>query len=808
MSDFPAHVRKTDFATVKQSVEEHCRRVAELSASSLKSSGLYSVGYLAGIVHDCGKYTDEFARYITKAADGEKVVRGSVNHTFAGVIYMLENYHDESDAVSALTCEIIAYAVGAHHGLFDCVDLYGYSGFTHRTQKSKDEISYDYAVSNFRKYCITKEESDVLFAAARGEIQQILTRLQGQYRQNGAGFVFGLLVRTVLSALIDADRTDTAEFMSGQSLDGQAADSELWKKLLDNVERRIAEFKNDTPINRARAAFSEQCKAFAVNNGSGIYRLDLPTGGSKTLSSLRYALAQADTYNKKRVIFVIPLLSVLEQNSAVIRDCVKAPEAVLEHHSNVVLERDDRDAEDLYRNLTQTWDSPIVITTLVQLLNTVFSGKSADIRRMKALCDSVIIIDEIQSLPKKTIDMFNVAMNYLTQICGATVVLCSATQPDFEGCEYPLKLAEPCEIVKRDSALFDVFRRTKVIDSTSAAGMSIESLAEFTGQVSQTADSVLVICNTKSTASRLYDELKLAKDETRVLFHLSTSMCMKHRMNVMNAIISHLERQRKGEEQRRIICVATQLVEAGVDFSFQSVIRVRAGIDSVAQAAGRCNRNGEYGELCQVYIVNLDADAERLGRLAEIKSAADVTTSLLYEYRRAPEEFDNDILGGKSIENYYKKLFSRPELRNSFGYPQDFGALGKHKLFDLLGQNLALRKHVNFKERYVLGQSFKTAGDAFKVFDDDTVDVLVPYDDEAKETVADLCSQRAEYDYAFVKETLAKAQRYTVKLFRYQFEKLWEEGLIYFDKRQNFAILHETCYDAQTGFHAPDITAF
>lgn len=800
LSGYPAHIRKLNNVISTQSVEAHCRNVADNVSLSLQSIGMFNIGYLAGIIHDCGKYTNAFATYIRNAADGEEAVRGSVNHTFAGVIYILENYHDNKNAIAMLTSEIIAYAVGAHHGLFDCIDLYGNSGYLHRLEKSKDELAYNSAISCFHQYCCTKEETDRLFTAACEEMQVIQAKLQGEYKQNGAWYMFGMITRTVLSALIDADSRDTAEFMSGHGTPQIKADNDLWVKLLKTVEYKLSDFKSDTPINKVRAKFSEQCKTFAEKNGTGVYRLNLPTGGSKTLSSLRYALEHSYIHSKKRIFFVIPLLSVLEQNSKVIREYTDADSMILEHHSNVILDREDSETADLYHCFTQSWDVPIIITTLVQLLNTLFSGKRADIRRMQGLCDSVIVIDEIQSLPKKTIDMFYMAVNYLKGICNATVVLCSATQPDYIRCDYPLHLTEPSDLVVYNSELFDVFKRTKVEDRTNSSGMSMEELTDFTWDVTDSVQSVLVICNTKKTSARLYEGLKQNNREKHRLFHLSTAMCMQHRIDVMKAIMAHLEQQKNGTEKRKIVCVATQLVEAGVDFSFQSVIRIRAGIDSVAQAAGRCNRSGEYGNLCPVYIVNLNADAEHLGRLKEIKAASDVTTSLLYEYHRNPYKFNSDLLSDKSISWYYKTLFSRTEISNSFGYPQKFDSMCEYKLFDLLGFNNALRKRTQFNNTFILGQAFKTAGNAFRVFDDDTVDVIVPYNESAKKIIADLCSELSKYNFTYGKKLLSDAQRFTVKLFQYQFDKLREEGLIHFDEHRFFASLDENYYDAQTGF--------
>ncbi|MBQ2726264.1 MAG: DEAD/DEAH box helicase family protein, partial [Clostridia bacterium] len=239
-------------------------------------------------------------------------------------------------------------------------------------------------------------------------------------------FLYGLLVRLLTSAVMEGDRRDTAEFMSGAVYPPEA-DQNLWQTLLAGMEAKLNTLDSSSPINAARRKISDICRE-AAGKHSGVYRLNVPTGGGKTLSALRYALAHAEKYSKKRIIFTFPLLSVLEQNSDAIRKYT-GDDFVLEHHSNAVQEKISPEKLDDYELLTENWSSPIIITTLVQLLNTMFDGKTSSVRRFHALTDTVIVIDEVQTVPGNMLTLFNLAVTFLAEFCNTTVLLCSATQP-------------------------------------------------------------------------------------------------------------------------------------------------------------------------------------------------------------------------------------------------------------------------------------------------------------------------------------------------------------------------------------------
>lgn len=789
-----AHITEINGQRVEQSVASHSLNVAAYAAQKLKGMNLRHTAYLAGLLHDMGKCTDQYQDYLRRAANHEDVKRGSVNHTFCGCIYLLKKYHSgRPQGMDTMACELLVYAMGSHHGQFDCVSLENTSGFEKRLYKDAAEIEYPQAVERFLVQCVSSEEIDRLFLLAQNEITSLFQSLKIQFGKGATQihFLMGLAARMVLSAVIDGDRRDTAEFMSGTKHSFRAGSPNLWEEQIQFLEQKLSAFDATAPINRVRRCFSELCRDFACQHGGGIYRLTLPTGAGKTLSALRYALHHAKTYEKKRVIFVIPLLSILEQNSGVIRSFLQDQSILTEHHSNVVKTFETPEELDHYELLTETWESPIVITTLVQLLNTLFSGKTTAVRRMSALTDAVIVIDEIQSLPKRVTNMFNMALNFLAGACGATVVLSSATQPCFDETARPLRYSQPVDIVPYDPAIFDTLKRTRIVDYTSPYGMSLEELADFSQSLLQEGSSLLIVCNTKESARKLYDELD--SRSASKLFHLSVSMCPAHRADTL----AHIHTALDGRE--KAICVSTQLVEAGVDFSFESVIRVEAGLDNIAQAAGRCNRSFDFGGIRSVYIVKLRQDAEKLGMLPEIAAAQQCTEQLLHQFADNPQSLDADLLSEKSIAQYYNLLFGHSAIKGQFGFPRILSHDQREQLFDLLADNPNHIKRPEFKGRYFFNQAFKTAGELFEVFDENTTDIIVPYNEQADQVIADLFSQKAAHDYGFLKECIERAKPYTIHIFKHQYMKLMEYGMLLSDKQNRFLALNKQYYHAETG---------
>ena len=646
---YPAHIRKVDGKKYIQTVEEHCRGVAEIAAELLSDIGLEKTAYLAGMVHDLGKFSENFKNYIEKAADGEKVQRGSVNHTFAGVRFLLEKHSDEQlSGFSDIVLEILAYAVGAHHGLFDCVDDNNNNGFTKRIQK--EGIDYLNAAQEFLKICCSKQDIEDLlkqsekeFLPVFNEIEKLADNADAKIQNTQITFYIGFLARLILSAIIEADRSDTAQFMNGYSEKTVKNISEIWINCIKNVEQKLSTVPLDKPINKTRAQISALC-AEAGNLESGIYRLNLPTGAGKTLTSLRYALHHALKHNKKRIIFTMPLLSIIEQNAGIIHDYIGNEELILEHHSNIV-ETDENDELDKRELLVESWDVPIIITTMVQLLNTLFAGKTANIRRMQALCNSIIVIDEVQTVPDKMLSLFNLALNFLAKICNATIILCSATQPCFEKTMYPLDKSVK-DLITLTKEQETVFKRVRL---EYKGEMDCEELADFAAGILEENNSLLLVCNTKNEAAVMFN-LLCSKIKDVKAFHISAGMCTAHRKETIKEMQEALE-----NKQQKVLCVSTQVIEAGVDVSFARVIRLLAGMDNIVQATGRENRNREFDGLAPGYIVRLKG--EFLKGLLEIEDAKNAAADLLVKYKNNPQIYDDDLMSAKAVNEYYKSLY-------------------------------------------------------------------------------------------------------------------------------------------------------
>jgi len=747
-----------------QTVEEHCRKTAEYAARALEDVSLSAGGYLAGLLHDAGKYTAAFQDYLKRSVSGEKLPRGSINHTFTGARLLFSRYHhlelgDFADTAS----ELLFLAIGSHHGLFDCIGEDKKNGFRHRL--TKEGIGYKEATDSFFRHCVSEEELDRRFQKAREELAPFLDRLlamtdpRREAYEDETAFYSGLLARLFTSAVIEGDRRDTAEFQNLAQFPPVRSTEErkqLWGSCLARVEEKLGRLSSDSSIGRARKGISDQCRK-AADLPEGVYRLNVPTGGGKTLSSLRYALVHAEKYGKQRIIFTSPLLSILDQNAKEIRKYVQDDSIILEHHSNLVQPEENAEQLDQRELLLETWDSPVILTTLVQLLNTLFSGKTSSIRRFHALCNSVIVIDEVQTVPNKMLTLFSLAVNFLAELCGATIVLCSATQPCVESIPHPIH-GPIRDLIPFDPELWLAFRRTEIRDK---GELSLEEIAAFARVILETHDSLLIVCNKKAEVETIFTALK---EEDLALFQLSAAMCTAHRRDTLEHLRSSLS-----EQMRKTVCVSTQVIEAGVDISFSCVIRLEAGMDSVIQAAGRCNRNGERkGMLAPVYLVR--CKNEKLTNLPDIQRGKDATTALLCEFSQRPEQYGGNLDSSEAIQFYYRALY-----RNFAEDYQDFNKAEYPSLFSLLSQN----------ETYTDGaadvlyfrQAFRLAGALFQVFEENTRDVIVPYGKGA-ELIEELCGSKAQSDPSFLKELLKQAKPFTILLYQYQLQRLEKEDAL------------------------------
>lgn len=750
--EFAAHIRNIDGKV--QTVKEHCLGVAVLSEKYADKLGLSSLARLQGIFHDAGKLTSDFNMYVR---GDSKFNRGDLDHSFAGARCICE-IADEDDKYMRNASRLAARTIISHHGLHDWIDDKGEDYFSKRVSNNE---RYEEIVRNIGELC-SKSEFQKLLKNSAEEYSAIVNKILEISCSNREIFAFylGMFERFMQSILIDADRTDTADFMSDSRTERHFDTSGLWVNMHDCMEEKQRTFQNKTDcISSQRRDISQRCAEFAKHK-VGTCRLIVPTGGGKTLSSLRFAIEYCRNYDMDKIIYVAPYMSILEQNSDEIRS-IAGDENFLEHHSNVLQEIDNKEELSEYELRTEKWDSPVIATTMVQFFNSLFLAKNSSVRRMHRLSRAVIIIDEVQSVPLKCVHLFNLAVNFLTKICGSTVVLCSATQPVFESGKYPLILDEQSSMTGDYSQDFEIFKRTELVSKIKTSGYTYEQAADFCYEKYLESGSLLAVVNTKASAATLYELVternKTATDSEKAeVIHLSTNMCPQHRREKIAYIREMLQAHKK------VICVTTQLIEAGVDISFGCVVRSLAGMDNAAQAAGRCNRNGEINKICPVFIINIRD--EKLVKMNELKSAQAQSRLII--------DSGNffDLLAVDTMSVYFQKLYKEQE---------DILSYNVEKLSETLVNLLSLNKNrqqlkKNPYLRYC-GQAFQTAGKNFNIIDEATDDIIVPYNEEAEDIILKLNSEIGPQETA---ELLRTAQKYTVGIYKKVKDALNEAGAI------------------------------
>ena len=798
---FVAHYRESDGA--EQLVHQHLEAASALASGFAAKAGIPTLGAVAGLVHDLGKYSAAFQAYL-KAAVGKSGASPSdeepaggdgrlarVDHSSAGAQLAWQTLHSSQPDVRLLAGQMLALSIASHHsGLIDCLSPSGEDKFGQRMAKQLDPT------------CRPEEEERVRARAAEllaspaieNELAGRLAALRSCPKPLHH-FVFGLMTRFLFSALIDADRLNTADFehpvAARQRYHG---DYRAWPLLVGEMETHLRGLRGDRDIDAIRRRVSLACLGFAGRD-KGLYQLTVPTGGGKTLASLRFALHHAHAQQMDRIVYVAPYTSIIDQNADAVREVFKAlggdKQIVLEHHSNLTPQHDTWQT----KLLSENWDAPIVFTTGVQLLESLFGGGTRGVRRMHQLANAVVIFDEAQAIPIKTIHLFNNALNFLVEVCGSTVVLCTATQPlldRVDASKGAVRLSEEPEMMPDVAGLFQDLRRVDIVDARKTGGWTAdevaaravkeierqeEELLELRRQdqaagrkspESQPAGSALIIVNTKAQARELYEQ---CRGKTEHVYHLSTSMCPAHRLKVRGQVKGCLN----PKDPKRGICVSTQLIEAGVDVDFGCVVRYLAGVDSIAQAAGRCNRNGRRSR-GQVLIVN--ASGENLDSLPEIRLAQEVAERVLHEFEQDPAKFDQDLLSPAAISLYYHYYFFK--RAHEMAYPVSRREVDRDDtLLSLLSANTLCVKAYQFPNKpgpaYRLRQSFKAAADALKAIEAPTEGVIVPYQD-GERIICELLSSAGLRDKA---RLLKKAQRYSVSLFPSDMRKLQQIRAVY-----------------------------
>ncbi|GGE34851.1 hypothetical protein GCM10011391_11860 [Pullulanibacillus camelliae] len=507
-------------------------------------------------------------------------------------------------------------------------------------------------------------------------------------------------------------------------------------------------------------------------------------GGGKTLASLRYALKHALTHKKERIIYVVPYTTIIEQNAEEVKRILKDRVHILEHHSNVV----ETESETLnyvkdksLKLAKDNWDAPVIFTTMVQFLNAFYSKGTRNVRRLHHLANAVIIFDEVQSVPIKCVSLFNEALNFLKGVGGSSILLCTATQPALDFVQNSIEKIDG-EIVQDLEQISGAFKRVDIIDRTTDKGWDTEALSDFVLEQLQDVSSVLVILNTKTVVRRLFNHIKETDPNLKV-YHLSTSMCAAHRKDILTRVKEAINHKEK------VVCLSTQLIEAGVDISFECVIRSLAGLDSIAQAAGRCNRHGEFGYR-HVYIIN--HKEENLQHLKEIATGARITKQLLLD--RHHDQGIKDLLSREALTLYFQSYYEALKKDLDYAIP----AFQKN-MFELLKGNAGYKEAYRHKTKksfnLLLDTSIKTAANHFKVIDNQTTSLLVPYK-EGREIIAEFNGEVTIEDMTAL---LKKAQHYTVNVYQHEIDRLSKNGDIQFLLEGKLLCLRENAYDLNYG---------
>lgn len=685
---FYAHTTKNPDKFYWQELKVHLETVATLSKNFANDFNAGELAHTCGLLHDLGKYSQEFQQRL----EGKK---NSVDHATAGAIEATRLFENDLKPAGILS----AYLIAGHHGGL---------------------MNFGSPVEGLCERLQRKNLPD--YSAYHNEIHHEPPKTLNfklKSKRNQIGFCYSFFTRMLYSCLVDADSLDTENFCNPEknSSRGQYDSFEKLKERFDEVMREKNSCAEDSPINRERKKIFNSC----IKAGSlppGFFSLTVPTGGGKTLSSMAFALEHLKNHNLKRVFYVIPYTSIIEQNAKVFRDIFGASN-VLEHHSNfdpitVKNETGDPISESL-KLATENWDMPIVVTTNVQFFESLFSNKRSRSRKLHNLAKSVIILDEAQMLPTGYLLPCLAALSELVRNYGATVVICTATQPKL-GDLMDASL-RPREIMDSPEDLYKRLKRVRVTPPKSLNDAELSARLKEHRQV-------LCIVNTRNHAKKLYDALV----ESGSCYHLSARMCPAHRRKKIAEIKDLLK---KGKDCR---VISTQLIEAGVDIDFPFVYRAMTGIDSIAQAAGRCNREGKLKE-GDVFIFK---STEPYGKATSWQNlVAEIGAMALAE--------SDDPLSLPTVADYFRRLYH---------YKED-GGLDEKNILPTLEER-----------SNELAFPFEDIADAFRIIEGGTKDLIIPFDQNARSKITEL--RASEFPWKFVRDL----QGYTVSIYPNEFREM------------------------------------
>jgi len=693
-----SHIRQLDY--VIQSNEEHQLGVAQKSETFAAEFGMGDCGRIMGLLHDKGKEQADWQKYI------QGMVKSGPHHAYVGACIAQKLYPQ--------IAPFIAQPIAGHHrGLYDYCDY---------VEVTKSEIPNDVSINERLPYALPR-----------------FPRLEKyDYHQ---------LVRMLFSCLVDADTLDTEFFMTPEQARLRGCHTTM-EELLGKLETYLQELRKeaqDTHVNHIRNYVQEQCVKDSQGE-KGFYSLTVPTGGGKTLSSVLWALHHAVKNHQKRIIIAIPYTSIIVQTASTLKR-IFGEDNVLEHHSNINPEDiKDRELRERLQLATENWDYPIIVTTNVQLFESLFSNKRSDCRKLHNIANSVIILDEVQTLPLGFYKPIVHTLDTLNRLFGVSILFTTASQPILTGRiegTNPLAsfeaLASVREIIPADARLHDKLRRVdlKFIEGIKSYDEIAEELAKH--------HRVLCIVNTRKDAKEIYDRLP----KEGIYLHLSRMMCPAH----VATTIQHVKEVLKIDSSEPIRVVATQLIEAGVDIDFPVVYRQEAGLDSILQAAGRCNREGKR-EICTTYVFSLGKEHPLPpGFISQTNNA------------RKGMGQQHDWFAPEAMTSYFQQLHSRID---------DFD----NKQI----QELLYKPECEFEE----------AACKFHLIDDQTTSVIINWNDSIH-LYRQLLSQGPSYSL------MKKLAQYSVNVRERDFRRLQNIGAVEEPYENIYVITSSDFYKADTG---------
>ncbi len=729
-SDFFAHTIDDTATAHWQPLRSHLENVGILASTFAADFGAGPWGEQAGRWHDLGKYSSAFQDYLLRASQpdvhqGE--VAHKVDHSTAGAQHAV--------AAAGLAGHILAYVVSGHHsGLLNSRSI----GASLEDRLNKRVPDWTRA-------------PDALKTADSLDWPEFI-RCAIADRDH---FAVSFFTRMLFSCLVDADFLDTESFMRPAAAKGRAAYApDVLARMEVAAERYVAGLgTGKTPIDGIRKRVRRQCRDAATQT-PGLFALTVPTGGGKTMSSLAFALRHAVLHGLKRVVYVIPFTSIIEQNADVFRralaelDLGESP-LVVEHHSNVDID----DQSDAARLASENWDAPLIVTTTVQFYESLFGNRPSKCRKLHNLVKSVVVLDEAQTLPVGLLSPTLRALQELTANYNATVLLCTATQPAVHARPgFPIGLNGVREIMPDPAGLYESLKRVRVRDLGAQTDQEIV-------EAFRAMEQALCIVNTRAHARTLFEAL----NTTDCCFHLSASMCPDHRTVVLSEIRDRLA---TGQNCR---VVSTQIVEAGVDLDFPVVFRSLAGLDSIAQSAGRCNRNGKLdaGGVVNVFRSEHSASEKFFAETADV--AAQVLA--LHE----------DPLSLAAVEHFFRLYYweqsGRWDSKQILGYSRLVNDAQLPFQFD-----------------------FARIADEYKIIDDSGATVIVPWSDSGRR----LCEELRNTNAVHARAMIRRLQRFTVQVPRHVWHAQLGRGIELVHDRFPVLVSPELHYSRTIGLSFAD----